>query len=301
MKTGLTSHEWDFSTVPEHEVHACLVYEFTRESPTALEIAAEWRQLFTPGKDNSDARQYAIRGKAECLRPKFRFPFPERAWGAFVYILQTLIHAPWGSLPEKTRRGLSELLKPSPPAYVGDIATARGAFNILCEKAHPRVSGPVPSMILQEIGPIPEAAVLTQEGQEIVLLVVDWSSYSDGEIREAVTGWIRRRRRPADIKAGSRFGRGVRDSQVSLARQALRRLGMARLRAWGTTGELRASGGPAWRFLNEETGGSHSLEATERRLRKAAKYTLVRFREFFPSEAEALPMTIQKIQKRTRR
>lgn len=306
----LRKTEWDFSTVPKDEIAACLVWELSRESASVREVSLEWKEFFKratswhqnhPEPHDQDAKQQMaefyeeqkILWKKTCdISPKFPVPPRQSPWETMVaqaFGMGELIDASWQDLTTESRAELVGRLKRNPPVFTGDSALALGKVYAKCRN--------LPVIELPDgYGRIQDASTIDEHGREIVVVVVDWTTYDDSEIQECLQKWIKGRR-PAGIYPLVRAGKGRRESKPGSMSRLLNSLGSLRVYAWATLAAIRDCDKDAWQFLKSNVQGSSDSDLIRRNLRTKRLAIEKAFKGIFPNDKNP-PLCIQRLNSR---
>lgn len=229
----LTEAEWlfDKDRVPDSELIACLLWEYLRESQTVAELAQEWREFHARGAKGSCSK---LLERTMRIQPELNFPFERHDFVARLvqieFGLEGRFGVPWQQLPKGCRAEYARWASVAPavfvtgPAYLRDFRSALAEFEC-ADPLHPN------RVVLRR------NASKRIVGQELVLLVINWPAYDDGQIRAALEEFAKSQRRPEDVQPAIKAGRGL--GRTAELRGKLRSLGAARLQARYPVAQLK--------------------------------------------------------------
>jgi hypothetical protein len=277
--TYFTEADWNFDGVPDEELVACCLWEYGRESST-IGLAADihWchvRHIVRRAEyesnpkarteDDVEAQRIERRAKAAGFSYE---AFSEKFWHsdiAWVEFYQTLREfawedsRSWSTIPPELRvkwaRQVSEssILRPVCPALVSELEQLWSANRAQLDEVRSRPrsadddSEEAALWSETEALSLPADDANPPEGKATVALTVDFARFTDSEILQEFTRWLKESRpkrwkRPLRVFPGSkRRGRKLIEYRV-----ALERLRLMRLLHWNTPAELRRNLPKAW-------------------------------------------------------
>lgn len=297
--------EWNFSSVPDSEIIACCVWEYARESDTIrLHADLHWchvRDIWYRKEYAKDAALQAQHDEDEkrilacAKRGGFDYDtLSDQLWKTdfpLIPIYDSVLDLvrdgalPWQRLPQEARQALSDQaqkkghLMPIELATVGELEKLWNKNSVQLTEIRSQ-ERPVnddgedaalwDGTFVVETFPTEEGFL---KGRYAAAFAIDFSRFTDLEILEGFTTWLRENR-PAYWKRPSRISPGARKKGRKLVeyRVALERLGLMRLLHWHTPQEVRKELPVAWRLIS----------AKERSFRREVREGANFFRKLFP-------------------
>jgi hypothetical protein len=301
----LSRDDWDFDNVPDHEIIACCLWEYARESIT-IGMAADkyWcnvrdivnRQRYklepeTKAAHDEEAARIQRRLKASGFDyEEFSNKFWDSDLAAVEFYRSIKEHVingarAWQQIPLEPRVQLSKqvseshILHPLAPAMVGELEklwnTNSGNLDEIRSKPRPEYDDSEECALYQSSEPVTLEVESGKPsgGSMAVAFAVDFTHFSDREILAELQQWLAAHRpkhwqRPRRVFPGSKQkGRKLIEYRV-----AVERLGIMRLLHWYTPTELQRDMPEAWARYGRKKADFR------REVREARKF----FRRLFP-------------------
>lgn len=261
----LSPRDWDFRRVPDKELIACCLWEYSRES-RSLAFAAKRKELKPREVPDEIAKAERAAGFSY---DRFLNRFFETDLGFVQFYFTLTMYGgvgakPWQAFPMRTRRYLvgaladTSTLTPLRTARVWDLeqlwkANNRDLLEIRARGLPPDDDSedgawaePTTALVL------PTEPVDGPPRNTTVAFTIDYSRFSDLEITAAFTAWLGRNRPKRWRQPRNRLPVVRRGIKLNDYRVALERLAMMRLLHWYSPKDLERDAPNAWKMYGRK-------------------------------------------------
>lgn len=250
---SLSQLEWDFSSVPDRELKACLYWEYARESKFIRTVRGKCTDPKLKTMTNTEAWRFvgddieriqSLGYAAEVFLQGFFFdghrPSCERHPDAPP--ITGSFPSPWQAMSDEERRYRGhirtdvEVLRLKPFTSEGGVSTAemlleraligRDAYRADIDKVHRDAPGQGEST-LRRLGKYPsyhpKTSILWEGGQECTIVEIYWGAFTNDQIVASFRAWLKENR-PSAYKSPDNRGHKPRDIRADLKRLGIMRL-----------------------------------------------------------------------------
>ncbi len=267
LKGRVDVREWDFTQVPRDEEQACCYYEYARESSWLVEQINNLRA--------QEKLERLLRKKLQ--KSILIYALPPVGFvvnGIPVGRQKSFDGRPWLAQEAEWRQQFCQKIANLKAGLSYAPILEKKSERAFCVGFAPHFSS------VKRWDEEQRTRLLdTETGLEVLLVTVDWSSFTDTEIIEHFTKWLKSKEgRPKSVGLKTKQGK-----RADAWRKKLDRLALLRLRHHYSLDELPAVLPEAWRDASKF---NDSIEIE--RERKVARRTLFELFSFLPKDIEPI-------------